>query len=59
MAASTPSTVVPTANEMKAALTGEATALASRALVGAWSAVAPPARTTTRMANRDGFMAPG
>ena len=35
ISASIPSATVPTANEMKAALTGEATASASRALVGA------------------------
>ena len=58
-AATIPSTVVPTAKEMKAALTGEATAVASLALVGACRAVAPPARTTTRMAIREGFMASG
>src|SRR5690606_12388392 len=50
---------VPTAKETKAALTGEPTALASRALVGACRAVAPPARTTATMASSDGFIRAG
>ena len=55
-AATMASAAVPTANDTSAALTGEPTAVASFALVGACRAVAPPARTTATMARREGFI---
>src|SRR5690606_1328634 len=54
--ATTPRATVPTAKEMRAALTGEPTAMVSLALVGACREAAAPPRITASMAKRDGFI---
>ena len=54
-----PSAAVPTANETKAAFTGEPAAVIIFALVGACRAVAASPMTTAIMASRVGFMGSG
>lgn len=56
MTASSPSAAVPTANDTKAALIGDPTAVISLAFVGACKAVAPPARMMAMKAKMFGFI---